>query len=412
MTGTDVIDSELFLPEPEPRDVFATLISVDDHLVEPADMFDGRLPSRLQPGAPKVVRLPSGNQVWEFDGRRFPEIGLSAVSGRVPDTVIGATEHPARYEDMRRGCYDIHARVEDMDLNGVWASLNFPSVITGFCGRVYSTCRDPELGLAVTRAYNDWVYEAWYSPYPERIIPCGITWLADPQLGAQEIRRNAERGFRAVTLPERPHCIGLPSILTDYWEPILRACAETDTVVNLHVGSSGLFEVPADATRDPGHLRWTMFGILSATACTEWLWSGWPAELPDLKVVLSEGGLGWVPGMIDRLDKLVDTPYNRASYMRDALSRHDLRPSEILRRNFWFCAIDDPSTMELRHVIGVENILAECDYPHPDSTWPDTQAAIAEMWGHLPASELRAICCENAAQLYGHPLPDGVRPLG
>jgi hypothetical protein len=321
-------------------------------------------------------------------------------------------EHSKRFEHMRRGCYDIHARIHDMDAGGIWASLNFPSIITGFCGRVYSTCNDPELGLAVTRAYNDWVYEDWYSPYPERIIPCGITWLADPETGAQEIRRNAERGFCSVTLPERPQNIGFPSLLTDYWDPILRACAETGTVVNLHVGSSGIDDAPTDATRDPGHLKWTLFGMQSAIACTEWLWSGWPIELPDLRIVMSEGGIGWVAGLIDRLDKLVDTPYNRIRFVGSAMEKAGVRPSDILRRNFRFCAIDEGHAMESRHVIGVENILAECDYPHPDSTWPDTQATIARLWGHLPARELRMICAENAARLYDHPLPDPVLPVG
>ena len=98
---------------------------------------------------------------------------------------------------MRPGCYDIDARVHDMDINGVWASLNFPSLITGFCGRVFSpVLRTPSSASPCTRAWNDWLYEEWYSPYPERIIPLGITYLADPEVGAAEIRRNAERGFR------------------------------------------------------------------------------------------------------------------------------------------------------------------------------------------------------------------------
>ena len=135
-----------------------------------------------------------------------------------------------------------------MDINGVWASLNFPSMITGFCGRVYSQAKDPDLGLAVTRAWNDWLFEEWYSPYPERIIPLGITWLADPEIGAEEIRRNAARGFVSVTLPERPHRIGFPSLFSGYWDPIIAACAETDTVISLHVGSSGGYEAAARRT--------------------------------------------------------------------------------------------------------------------------------------------------------------------
>ena len=393
---TNVVD-DLFLPEPEPRDVRYTVISVDDHLVEPADMFEGRLPARLQDRAPRIVETPQGHEVWEFDGDRYTQVGMNAIAGRRPESV---KVEPFRFDQMRRGCWDIDARIHDMDINGVWASLNFPSMITGFCGRVFSQCSDAELGLAVTRAWNDWLFEEWYSPYPERIIPMGITWLSDPEIGAEEIRRNAERGFRSVTLPERPHRIKLPSIFTDYWEPIVRACAETDTVVSLHVGSSGMSDFPEGCPAMP--LGATLFGQLSLTACAEWLWSGWAVRYPDLKIAMSEGGIGWVAMLLDRLDNIVD----RSRYGRG----WDLRPAEVLRRNCWYCTIYDPSTIDTRHRIGIEHVMAEVDYPHGDGTWPDTQLVIEKYWGHIPAAELRALCCENAARLYRHPLPATVLP--
>jgi len=389
--------ADLFLPEPEPRAVQYTVISVDDHLVEPPDMFEGRLPAKLQPLAPKVVETSQGHEVWEFDGERYSQVGMNAVAGRRPETV---KLEPFRFEQMRPGCYDIDARIRDMDINGVWASVNFPSMITGFCGRVFSQCSDPELGLAVTRAWNDWLYEAWYSPSPERIVPLGITFLGDPEQGAEEVRRNAARGFTSITLPERPHRIGYPSLYSGYWDPIVAACAETGTVISLHVGSSGMYDFPPDGPFL--QLGATLFGQLSLTACAEWLWSGYPVRFPDLKIAMSEGGIGWVAMLLDRLDNVVD----RSGYGMG----WDERPADVLRRNFWFCTIDDPSTIDTRHAIGVENIMAETDYPHGDGTWPDTQAVLAKAWGHLPAAEMRAICCENAAALYRHPLPDIVLP--
>ena len=199
-----------------------TVISVDDHLVEPPDMFEGRLPARLQEAAPKVIETKRGHQVWRFDGKTYSQVGMNAVAGRRLETV---EVEPFRFDQMRRGCWDIEARLRDMDINGVWASLNFPSMITGFCGRVFSQCSDPELGLAVTRAWNDWLFEEWYSPHPDRIIPMGITFLPTPSRGPRRSVRNAARGFTSVTLPERPHRIGLPSIFDDYWDPVFRACA-------------------------------------------------------------------------------------------------------------------------------------------------------------------------------------------
>jgi len=393
---TSTLD-DLFLPDPEPRPVRYTVISVDDHLVEPPDMFEGRLPARLADRAPHIIETPEGHQVWEFDGQTFTQVGMNAIAGRRPETV---KLEPFRFEHMRRGCWDIEARVRDMDINGVWASLNFPSMITGFCGRVFSQCSDPELGLAVTTAWNDWLFEEWYSPHPDRIIPLGITFLTDPVKGAEEIRRNADRGFRSVTLPERPHRLGLPSVFLDYWEPIIQACVETDTVISLHVGSSGMAEHPEGS---PGlSLGATLFGEMSLTACAEWLWSGWAVRYPDLKIAMSEGGIGWVAMLIDRLENIIDRSRYGLGW--------DVRPADVLRRNFWFCTIDDPSTIETRHVIGVDHIMVEVDYPHGDGTWPDTQDVIQKYWGHIPDHELRLMCSENASRLYRHPLPEHVLP--
>jgi predicted TIM-barrel fold metal-dependent hydrolase len=396
---TDTAADPILLPDPEPAQVRYTIISVDDHLVEPPDMFEGRLPAALQERAPKVVTDDRGHEVWEFEGQHFTQVGMNAVAGRSKSM---KNLEPTRFDDMRRGCWDIHERIRDMDLNGVWASVNFPSMITGFCGRVFAQAQDQQLGWATTQAWNDWLHDEWWSPYKERIVPLGITFISDPEKGAAEIRRNAERGFTAVTLPERPHRIGFPSLFTGYWDPIIEACAETDTVIALHVGSSGGYESPEGAPSL--QLGATMFGQLSLAACAEWLWSGYPVRFPNLKIAMSEGGIGWVAMLLDRLDNIVD----RSGYGMG----WDERPAEVLKRNFWFCTIDDPSTIVTRHRIGVENILFETDYPHGDGTWPDTQDVVEEVYGHLPDDELRMILCENAANLFRHPLPAQVLPEG
>ena len=389
---------ELFLPEPSPREVRYTVISVDDHVVEPADMFEGRIPAKLADRAPRIVETPEGHEVWEFDGAQFSQVGMNAVAGRRPETV---KLEPFRFEHMRPGCYDVHARVHDMDINGVWASLNFPSMITGFCGRVFFNASDRDVGVACVRAWNDWLFEEWYQEFPERIIPLGITYLADPEIAAAEIHRNAARGFTGVSMPERPHMIGLPSLWDrEHWDPIIRACIETDTVVSLHVASAGGVTAPPGApTLQVGA---TLFGSQSLQACAEWLWSGFGLDHPTLKIAMSEGGIGWVAMLLDRLDNIID----RSGYGLG----WDMRPADVLKRNFWFCTLDDPSTIDTRHRIGVENIMVETDYPHGDGTWPDTQLVIEKYWGHIPKEELRAMCSENAAALYRHPLPAVVLP--
>jgi predicted TIM-barrel fold metal-dependent hydrolase len=149
----------------------------------------------------------------------------------------------------------------------------------------------------------------------------------------------------------------------------------------------------------------TQFGIMAVGTCAEWLWSGWPAKYPTLKIAMSEGGIGWVAGLIDRLDNIM----RRSGYGK-GWPDPKISPSDCLRRNFWFCMIDDPSTIKTRHTIGVENILFESDYPHGDGTWPDTQKVIEAVLGDLPRDELHKITHENAAGLYRHPLPERIVP--
>ena len=294
----DEAPSEMLMPDPPAQRVRYTLISVDDHLVEPPWLFEGRLPRRYADGAPRVIEQDDGTQAWVFDGQVYEQLGLNAQVGRADRDDV--TFEPARFSDMRRGAWDIHERIGDMDIAGIWASVCFPSVITGFCGRVYSECSDPDLGLAVTRAFNDWIHEEWWGAYPERIVPMGITWLRDPTLAAAEIRRNAERGFTAVTLPENPARMGLPSIHDRWWDPLLAACEETETVICLHTGSSGHW-MPQDDAGPHLAVRATLFQMHAYVAAAEWVWSGIPLRFPNIRIALSEGGCGWVPTMYDRM---------------------------------------------------------------------------------------------------------------
>ncbi|HEX7094342.1 MAG TPA: amidohydrolase family protein, partial [Acidimicrobiales bacterium] len=204
----------------EPRKRRYTLISVDDHVLEPPDTFTDRLPKRFGDRAPHIVRDDNGWDHWVIDNESFPLMGADAIITWEPkDKYLG----PVNFDQVRRGTWDIHARVVDMDLAGIAASLNFPSAPFGFAGQRFLRIKDEELGLAAMRAYNDWVIESWAGAYPDRIIPCQVPWLSDPQIAAQEIERNAERGFKAVTFSENPEKLGLPSLYTGWWDPFFRA---------------------------------------------------------------------------------------------------------------------------------------------------------------------------------------------
>jgi len=389
------------LPDPKQQEIRYTVISVDDHLVEPPHMFENRLPKKYQDLAPKLVPNEDGSEAWVFDGKTYLQVGLNAVAGRPKeDWSLEATS----FTEIRKGCWNVDERIKDMDLGGIYASANFPSQVSGFCGSVYSKCSDPELGKSVTRAWNDWFAEEWWAPYPTRSIPMGITWLTDPEEGAKEIRRNAARGFTSVTIPEQPHRIGLPSVSSDYWDPIIKACVDTDTVISLHVGSSGLLPSADDAPKL--QLASTLFSTLSIVTCAEWLWSSIPVRFPEVKIVLSEGGIGWVPMLLDRLRFISE----HSGLSNSPWPSSGPSPEEVLLRNFWFCMLDDPSVLPIIDRIGTDKILFETDYPHADSLWPEVQDTAEKLLGRLSIETIRKITHENAAGLFRHPLPAQTLP--
>ena len=253
-------------------------VSVDDHVVEPPDMFDGRMPAKYADLAPKIVRNSSGDDVWEFDGNKIPNIGLNAVAGR-PKEEYGVD--PTSYDEMRPGCFDVHERVKDMSAGGVLASMNFPS-FPSFSGRLFLGTEDKDMASAVVRAYNDWHIEGWCGAYPDRFIPMAIPMLWDPELTAQEIRRVSEMGCHSLTFTENPSTLGLPSFHSDYWDPMWKAIVDTDTILNIHLGSSGQLAITApDAPID---VMITLQPLNICQAAADLLWSRVFKEYPTLRV--------------------------------------------------------------------------------------------------------------------------------
>jgi predicted TIM-barrel fold metal-dependent hydrolase len=249
------------------------------------------------------------------------------------------------------------------------------------------------------RAWNDWHAEEWAGPHPDRIIPLQLAWLRDPEIAAADIRRNAERGFKAVSFPENPVDLKLPSVHTDHWDPFLRACEETQTVICLHNGSSSW-----TAARSPGaplELYTSLFSVNAMAAAADWLWARIPTRFPEIRVAFSEGGIGWVPMLIDRIDYVLD----HSAVGSQGWDDPNLAPTDAMRRNFWFCTIDIPSTMSLRDHIGIDHICLESDYPHADSTWPDTQLRAADGLRDFTPMEVRKVTWENASNLFRHPVP-------
>lgn len=376
------------------------MISVDDHVVEPPHLFEGRLPARFADRAPKVITTPQGDDVWSYNGTIIPNVGLNAVAGR-PREEYGI--EPTSFTEMRPGCFDIHERVRDMSAGGVLAAMCFPS-FPSFSGRLFLADQDRELSAAVVRAYNDWHIDEWCGTYPERHIPMIIPMLWDPEASAAEVRRASAKGCHSLTFTENPASLGLPSFHSEHWDPLWQALVDTETVLNIHLGSSGKLAVTApDAPMD---VMITLQPMNICMAAADLVWSRVLKQYPTLKVALSEGGTGWIPYFLDRLDRTYDM--HHAWTGQDF---HGRRPSDVFRQHILTCFISDPVGLQHLEEIGVDNVCWEQDYPHSDSSWPTAPEELhgqAVRYG-VTDEQLDKITHLNAMRWY-HFDPFAVRP--
>jgi predicted TIM-barrel fold metal-dependent hydrolase len=361
------------------------LVSVDDHVVEPPNMFDNHLPDRWLDVAPRVIRKDDGSDVWAYDGREIPNIGLNAVAGRPLDEY---GMEPTSFAEIREGCFDIHQRVRDMDANGVLASMCFPS-FPNLCGQLFARSSDLEAGHAILQAYNDWHVDEWCGTYPGRFIPLGLPPIWDPELMAAEVRRLASKGCHAVSFSENPSKLKLPSLHDEHWNAFWSACVDEGTIVCLHIGSSSSLVITAPDA--PVDVLISLQPINIVQAAADLVWSPVLRRFPDLRVSLSEGGIGWIPYFLERVDWIY-TRHHRWT----GQDFGDQLPSDVFRERIVTCFIDDPAGVEQRHRVGIETICWEADYPHSDTTWPTSPEYLAKSLGGVPDHEIDAMTHRNA----------------
>jgi predicted TIM-barrel fold metal-dependent hydrolase len=366
------------------------LISVDDHIIEPPDMFVNHLPKKYQDDAPQLVHQDDGTDVWKFRSTVITNSALNAVAGR-PKEEYGL--EPQGLDEIRPGCYDVHERVKDMNAGGMLASMNFPS-FPGFAARLFAT-DDVDFSLALVRAYNDWHIDEWCGAYPGRFIPMALPAIWDAELCAAEVRRVAAKGCHSLTFTENPAVLGYPSFHSEYWKPLWRALSDTNTVMSVHIGSSGKLSIPA--ADSPPDVMITLQPMNIVSAAADLLWSQPVKDFPDLKIALSEGGTGWIPYFLERVDRTFE--------MHATWTGQDFGgklPSEVFREHFLTCFISDPVGVKLRHDIGIDNICWEADYPHSDSMWPGAPEELGEVLEREAVSDedINKITHENAMRWY------------
>jgi predicted TIM-barrel fold metal-dependent hydrolase len=366
------------------------LVSVDDHISEPADMFDAHVPASYRDRAPRVVTDESGRQKWWYGDAPGRALGLNAVAGK-PREMYNIDA--CRYDEMRPGCYDVHERVRDMSAGGQLAGLNFPNW-PGFAGQVINQGPDRDVNLVMIKAYNDWHTDEWCAAYPDRFIPCGLIPLFDAELAAQEVRRLAAKGCHAVTFSENPTAYQLPSIHTRYWDPLFGACSDEGTVLCLHLGSSGRsVQISPDS---PASIPMTLSSATTINTLIELAWADFWFRFPNLRMSLTEGDIGWIPYFLQRAEHILER--------HSGWTRHEFppgyTPTEVFRERILVCFINDAVGISLIDRFNVDNVCWESDFPHSDSAWPQGPEIVAELLAGLPDEQVRKITHENAMRHY------------
>ena len=389
------------------------IISVDDHVVEPPDLWTSRLPAKYHDRCPRVERdsavfnfeggeftyqkgVPGGAECdwWLYDDLVYPFPKLSAASGFETLDV-----EPVTFDQIRPGGWKQADRLADMTANHVDASLCFPNVLPRFCGQTFLEREDKELALLCVQAYNNWMIDEWCAGDGRgRLIPLTLIPLWDPAAAALEVHRCADKGSFAVAFSENPYHLGLPSIHDKdrFWDPFLTACQETDTVVCMHIGSSS--KMPTTSPDAPFSVSSTITFANAMGSMCDYILSGVFVRFPRLRVSYAEGQVGWMPYIIERMDKIW-------AERGDASFGIDLPepPSTYIPGHVWGCIFDDEIGLKNRDVIGMDQICFEVDFPHADSTFPHTLEVATRICdaADLSDEEVYKLMRGNAIECFG-----------
>jgi predicted TIM-barrel fold metal-dependent hydrolase len=365
------------------------IISADDHLQEPADLWQKRLPAGLRERAPRLVRLEDGSDGWATPGNPTRPLGILVMAGTRNEE---KKDSGVTWADVPRGSYDPTARLAAMDEDGIRTTVLYPNVCLDFFMDQFTL--DPAMMAPVYAAYNDHISE-FCAVAPERLIGIGLVPLDTIESGVAELRRIEKLpGLRGTLLPIIPP--GGRDWNDASFEPIWATAEDLGIVISIHGGRPRGLPRRSDLAKMPGgNLIYMQLGPFSTAETFAYLfWSGVFERHPSLKIVSVEGGVGWLPYFKERGEDIIERHGGWAG------SPIKYPPGYWFGKSFFATFEQDRSGLALRDQIGVDTMMWASDYPHSATTWPESQKAIAETFAGVPDAEREKITSGNAPRLY------------
>jgi predicted TIM-barrel fold metal-dependent hydrolase len=369
------------------------LISVDDHVQEPPDLWTQRLSaSKWGDRRPHVATRDDGTEYWVVDGQEVGLPGVAIAGAAMPDRAL----EPQKWADVPKLAYDPAERLRAMDADGVDYSVLYPTV-AGLAGETFGRLTDAELELACVQAYNDWLIEVWAGA-SDRFIPQCIVPIYPGEAAAAEIRRAVAMGHKGVIYPAVPMHLreGIPHINEPDYDPIWAVCQELQVPVCMGAGSSREMLFPAYPDLSPGlaaSLEAMTRPISSVQVVANFLYSQILSRFPELRVVFAETSLAWCAYELETAD-------HQFERQRLNLEGYDLKPSELFHRQCYMTGWYDRTALETLQYTGAENFLWGTVLPMSTSTWPNTQDHLVKSFEGVAEDDKNKILWGNAAKLY------------
>lgn len=364
------------------------IISADSHVNEPPDLFKN-VPVAVRDIVPQLVSLEKGDAWILAPGTEPRMVATSAVAGRKKEEYLAK---PISYANMRPGGFKPAPRVEDMDIDHIDAEVLYPGIM-----RYQERLANSAARAACCRAYNEWITD--FDRYDSRrLAGVGVVPLLDDDNGNEAVKALHEArkiGLKTAFLPQKNGGMPLQHPEADkFWA----AATELDMPVSIHIHTNPFARgTPPEYANLPGHkeMALTTAPIAMAEHLALLVFGGVFKRHPKLKVVLAECGIGWIPPVLERMDSIFKV---HRHYLKTDITE---LPSDTFKSHCYATFQEDVSGVTLRHMLGVDNIMWASDYPHTDTTWPESRPTIDRMFANVDATERHKMVCDNAARLYG-----------